>query len=462
MLKMKNIQLNKLSMACILIVALFFTGCAYSSQSVNFSSTRSSVYKPNSYVNTGQSAAFYNEKVYYVSQEKGISGLYSMNNDGSEVRLEFNIPKVTRITVNDNGVYYVGLKPRDLTNVYFSNRRHYFYSFFKASLEDENNYDIEEISYPKSDAESSVVDGFVLDNGSIVIRVEPDVYQPYGSLTYIKTFVTPENPITGYLRYKFSKECIVTNENNGYQFDIVNHNSYLECYTSFFKDEVTAPVYEDGRYVFYEELEGTITNSFIDKVTNKFASDEIYIQKYAYSILLYASNEHLYTSQGNRLIKFDINSFEILDSFVFEDLDWDWKITDLIVGNQIFVIAKFLDANYNTLAKLYLVDMDSKKALCLAGLNNYSNWSKKDDIRLIHIGKEKILYIKNKKLICHEIGSDGFVEIKYEIKLPRLLNKKYATEIAGDWLFVYKIMRNDKPNKLIFRVNLETKEIIKQ
>jgi tricorn protease-like protein len=44
--------------------------------------------KPDSNANYGKKAAFCDGRVYYLSAENGTQGIYSMNADGSDVRIE--------------------------------------------------------------------------------------------------------------------------------------------------------------------------------------------------------------------------------------------------------------------------------------------------------------------------------------------------------------------------------------
>ena len=47
--------------------------------------------KQNKLSNYGYAALTYNDRIYYISNEKEISGIYSMKMDGTDVRLEAQI-----------------------------------------------------------------------------------------------------------------------------------------------------------------------------------------------------------------------------------------------------------------------------------------------------------------------------------------------------------------------------------
>jgi hypothetical protein len=445
--------LRKLTIITMLFSMLAMSGCTLVFSSANFSHTRDTMYKHDSYVNTGQSAAYYNDKVYFVSQEKSVSGLYSMNNDGSGLELEFTLPKITRITINDEGYYYVGITTNRSKDLKVINEEHYFYSLFRI---DKLDFRLEEIQYtddPKHD--ESVSDGFILDNGIIIIRVANNLYGPYFGIQYTDTsFITEEpNEIVGFTRFEDYNEDdgAVNYKDTSVPFDIVKRNGYLESYCYSFKSETPKPIYVQGKLLLEEGAQTDVFNSFIDIGTNKFQHDEMYLSGWGYFKLIYTTTNEVFVAKNNQLNILDLETLELKHDIGFEGVDEEWKLTRLFCADQTYAL--FMnDDEY--IMKLYKIDRNEMTSSFVMDINTIEK-------RLIHIEDDWMLYAEDNKIICKKMIDDGLGEKKYEINLKKYLNDNHILELAGDWLFIHKKGKKDNPNKLVYRVNLLTKEVIK-
>ena len=58
--------------------------------------------------NYGKKAAVYDNRIYYLSAEKGSQGIYSMLLDGTDVKPEFETEDIRSLTVTSDGFYYSG------------------------------------------------------------------------------------------------------------------------------------------------------------------------------------------------------------------------------------------------------------------------------------------------------------------------------------------------------------------
>ena len=65
-------------------------------------------FKSNKLSDRGYAAAIYNDRIYYISNEKEISGIYSMKMDGTDVRLEAQNPSITSIQIYNDCLYFLG------------------------------------------------------------------------------------------------------------------------------------------------------------------------------------------------------------------------------------------------------------------------------------------------------------------------------------------------------------------
>ncbi|MEN6418521.1 MAG: hypothetical protein ABFC73_06330 [Clostridiaceae bacterium] len=98
-------------LVCIsLIFASLCAGCVARSESFNDLDTDGfyANIKPDASANYSKKASFYDGRIYYLSAESGTQGIYSMNADGSDVRLEQATEDIRALAVNGDGLYYAG------------------------------------------------------------------------------------------------------------------------------------------------------------------------------------------------------------------------------------------------------------------------------------------------------------------------------------------------------------------
>jgi hypothetical protein len=126
---MKEIEKKIILGIVIILLSSMVFGCVIVLREFDYSESRDAIYKHDVFANTGQSATYFDGRVYYVSQENDISGIYSMANDGSDEKLEFNIPLITRLTITDDGYYFVGTKELQKGSVQI-------FGFYKVNKED--------------------------------------------------------------------------------------------------------------------------------------------------------------------------------------------------------------------------------------------------------------------------------------------------------------------------------------
>ncbi len=65
-------------------------------------------FKADSSYSSGKKAAFYNNRVYYLSSESGTQGIYSMNASGEDITLEVPVEDIRAIQLQDDVLYYSG------------------------------------------------------------------------------------------------------------------------------------------------------------------------------------------------------------------------------------------------------------------------------------------------------------------------------------------------------------------
>jgi|GEM_PF-5576139 len=418
--------------------------------------TKNIVYKYNTLSNTGQSAAVFGDRIYYVSQNNDQSGLYSMDLNGDDVCFEIELPKVTRIIITESCFYYVGVK--GISDMHTPS------AFFKY---DRVHKTLEEVSAEQSTQGFfvTVADAFVLNNENTIIREWENFFSWDGVVTYC----LPEE----------QHLCISK------RFDSLNllrFDDFIIVYNSNCDGEDINE--EQNMYVLFD---GTIVEGFQSTFIDIDESKYIQFHERGHFGPLGVHNERLYFANKNEVLIFDIDSLDLIKTIRFAD---DLDIENMFFGEKkgfLFLTKSNqpIESKQKVTGKVYSI-----KNCCIdfEELTNSMKTNKKglindeekieylfdlncDKTKIIDINEDYILYATKNKLIFWSIGLQ---ENAREIKLKRNLLKNKIFEIAGDWLFIYdqgkekmgsyifdKPIDASEPNQLKYIINLKTFEVIR-
>ena len=116
----------------------------------------------------GMKAAYYGGRIYYLSVELGTQGIYSMNAEGNDSRLEIPVEDIRSINVRNDGIYYAGftgMKKND------SGSFRQFHLLIRKNGEANVVDYLQEVGYRRSyqDFDDNVWDFYIADNGIVVI-----------------------------------------------------------------------------------------------------------------------------------------------------------------------------------------------------------------------------------------------------------------------------------------------------
>ena len=104
-------MVNTLKVILVSIIILMFvlSGCVSRSPYYNDLDTRMfyANMKP-SFENYGKKTAVFDNRIYYLSSEDGLQGIYSMLIDGTDVKIEFEVEDIRSLSVTSSGFYYSG------------------------------------------------------------------------------------------------------------------------------------------------------------------------------------------------------------------------------------------------------------------------------------------------------------------------------------------------------------------
>ena len=419
--------------------------------------------KQNKLSNYGYAALTYNDRIYYISNEKEISGIYSMKMDGTDVRLEAQNPSITSLQIYDDCLYFLGLLEINSSRSFYTpiESSSNIFGLYRKPLGGNNVY----IS-AFTPANENITAFYYSNEGNIILKTgtsEGEMYF-YGS-----------NEVDFLSKLEFLYPDDVYYDNN------TNDDDY-----EFTKDMY---VYEYGDIMFildnqYDEKIGHFRNEgrIIELGTNKIVKldhhydysniDNCYPifsnDKYIYFIYnSFYENEKTNFCDNIMFFILDRKKLEVIDSFFLKEIGKNEKISQVVECNEVlyFIVDEWSVRGTTTLPikKEKLVSMDTNTFKCkiIAEM--------KDGERIIGLTEDSIIYYKNKGVYKINLKSDIELESEKILDISMNLNSdKYTIDYAGDWMFIYKIYgeftyasKGEKvAQQLLYKININTGEIM--
>ncbi|MEX1376400.1 MAG: hypothetical protein AB1Z23_02890 [Eubacteriales bacterium] len=419
-MRFKKLKIVAISLLAITICAVL-TGCIGIAKNAEFSNLKTATYKHDIYNSSGQLAAFYNNRVYFASGQGDSYGIYSMNLDGKDFNFEIATRKIIKIIIADDGIYYIELS-------YLGKSKDERYSLYKYDRE--NN---ESVLLSGEGERESAVNAVIFSEDEIFIRQIKMIGTSRGAESYIEMISNiSKTPI---------KSVELFNINESYYYGIIVYDKYIITFAEnvYFDPNETSELdfdYNDALY-FIDTGESllwqTRENANCDlKVIN---TNEEYIFLAYLNELIALDRETLLESYR---IKLDITESSEKIDYMFEYEGLQYLITST-------------ESNKHN---LYARDTQNSE------FNKIMYFDEK--VVLINIVDNCIIYAVNNEVYCQEAKADGLGEIEYTIKFEGNIVDNNIFEIAGNWLFIYDRgkPREIAPLELLYKVNLDTKEII--
>lgn len=371
---------------------------------------------------SGQVSCVYRNRIYYVSNELGEDGVYSMDYEGGNIKLEFTASKIVKLIVKDNKIYYI-----ELSNV--DKKRNEMYGLYE---------------YNKVTQETSVVmegdDTQSVHNVSVISEdlVFARVYEGIGSSKIYQSYLY-EISDKGHTPYVEIKK-IATIERNSSILKIIPFDGYF----------LTTLEYKYN-YDIRENCIGDEQDSVYDIETGETLMPDIFKYGYYNIKVIHTNRNNVYTSNGNQLVIYTKEKLHVKKRVVFDGINEDERLDYAIESNgKLYLIF----TNKDKTKKLFAMNMETHEYAELMDFDSRTV--------LINIQDGGILYAKGKKVYFKNFIDKGLGETKYEIKFDGNIVYNNIFEVAANWLFIYDRGQPymTTPLELLYKVNLETKEVI--
>ena len=403
--------------------------------------------------NWGYAAVVYEDRIYYVSNELGNPGVYSMNMDGTDIQVEVSNPNITSLQIQGDVIYYTGIFQVDnsVRTVLMYSYRNTLYQYRMKS---------QEVLQPLIDIFSN------LNVSEFYISSEEYIVVLYGADSEQVAILKPigkkdEMDGTGY----WQKVDLLDSKVSEVSFECSN-NDPLEPKTKV----ITIPIYQFGDLLIignspqvFNNQTGEVTRAF-----NYTAECGTYVDE---DIIYYSFSSPEFPEE--RLILIDRNTYEIKDTLFLEDALEDYQVSYITKYNEkLYLVAEqwkfpyhdggWLEGNTLLGTKVLILDPETLEYREILSLGEKE--------RIIELTENRIVHLADGAVYKRELKEEQVGEKVKLVDLPEgFKDENYTVDFAGDWMFLYKSYGDwftysyDTPvgQQLVYKVNVESGEVIR-
>jgi len=398
----------------------------------------------------GKKAAYYGERIYYLSSELGTQGIYSMDQQGEDMVLEIPVEDIRSINVRDDGIYYAGFTGIEENS---SGPFRQFHLLIRKNDETNIADFLKDVGYPipNSSFDGNVWDFYISNNGVVVI-----CFAEVGGYRQLQM-----REVASFL----NGDVISAND-----YEVLNKNIAIH-YASFnqYKFEVGQldGLYFLPDYFSYPEYSGEFLSLCLS-VVDLNAKGNV-VKMLAGSYLGYNDDDADYLRwfcRGNSdgfilasvhgLENYDVATNTVSDIVTFDQPENVYAQIDC--GDDFLVFTELLretydlDYRYSKILKqtralaesLYRVDPETGAKQLLLTLE-YNNAFLYTDAKTAVTGGGKTISI-------YDISGDKAVLLRTIEIEHSIVDYSNKTDTAGGWLFLYRFNEQTQRDELIEKV----------
>ena len=442
-------------LCCFICLILALSGCTRRDPRNNQldSDTFSVNFKVDSTSSSGKKAAFYNDRIYYLSSELGTQGIYSMNPSGGDIVLEIPVEDIRAISLQDDVLYYSGF-----SGVRENDDGPYrqFRLFSRAKGETVSKDFLASAVYTDDLRDENVWDFYVSRSGIVVLRFTDVIGYDVSSGLSAATFI--DSRAITFPDYQVINSGIVG------QVDTINEAllSFLR-YANFYyvignytstSPEQDALLYGWGSVSVYDSFQNQVALS-LDRCYSCTSAGSN--SDFARAICRINGDKAIFASVRG-LESYDMASNTSTDIVTFSPTECLYNQLDL--GDYILVFTERLRSSYlygiyaphsytrNRALKesLYRVNPDTgEKQLLLTVGRNQS---------FLYANRNIAVTARGKLISIYDISKDT-PELLRTIPLNHnIVDRANKVDSAGGWLFLYRFNEETQRDELIEKVNL--------
>jgi len=438
---------KKVAMWIILFALGFVLWASFSSIKTGFNKKSldyyafSANYKQDQNCEWGKKAAVYNDHIYYSDTSNG--GIFCMNLDGSQCHLVVKSPDIRKIQLSAEGIHYLGF----ITTVGEENNRYRSFRLFFYDWITEKTLNLMETSLYTSfrGEDLELWDFYITSQGSIVnmmIGEDARVGMPYPSLYCTSTrgailsnslsLLRKDNaPIPG---SSYPMHCEVA----AYDQLLLSAESILESLNTYFFTWGSFSVADRQRNQLAMNTD-LLSRLFGEKPTHRTIDGFL-----LGGVLVHIANEMmLLTPDFQDSVRSVLLDEEKFIRFVF------------VNGDKAYIITE--NGEWGKLQSVYEMDLETftyKKLYTCAKAEKYFIFTTQEEEQILWLDGEKLVTVRGKDVRIWVLR-DGEYQLNRTLETAqKIVVTTNKTDVAGDWLFVYRFNMEKNRDELIEMLNI--------
>jgi len=371
-------------------------------------------YKQDANIDAGKKAAVYGERIYYLGAEDGNQGVYSMTADGKDIRMEFAAEDVRKLQIMDNGIYYSGY-------IGMSKNSNGEFRSFQLKFHSAHEGDKSDVLVDQD--ENGIWDFYINKYGYTIIDAHSEIW---GGRPTLSTYVVGDN---GKIRSQ--------------DFNEIFHEKDLGT------KGTTTSLYSLGELLFTADQFRTDDFTFQSNDTSVFSKNKNVMLMGGDAVFDNSPNVYMIRSENERGLIFSINNEVLLlsgDKYTVtaaKQIEGEASIRFLLdLGDTAYLICDKKDGRQ----AIYSLDLDTLESTVI------KECAKNE--RVLWLDSGKAVTVKDKTVTIWSIQNGQLSENRTIDLKENIVQKEYKTDVAGNWLFVYKFNNDTNRDELAYKLQI--------
>lgn len=395
----------------ILIVVSFSICCSNSDNEANIYGVH---LKQECWSNSGELTACYNGRIYYLAGTDIDSKIYSMNENGKDIKLEFTGQNIHNIVVFDDCIYFI----QENGDIYKkSGHRYVINKLYKKNLSTGKIYEVE-VPYAY-EGQTTILRAYIGENKAMIIKSLEALGYSHAPVE-VYHIVDESSKIREANIDLEDTDKIIIKECEDFIFE----GSRLE--SEYMDADDIESLDRDGNKSFY-------VSSFtaVNKLFGEVIADN---QSLRNRRLVYTDDKYLFCLYNDNLILLNrIDLSEYKDILIPKD-DSEVRVSMIFPADEGYYVygyekeTEFGQSDASSEILWYVdEEVDETKEVIQLSAGE----------KLVGICSGLLIYIDNDILVCRKLNGSAVDSISYEYQLSKSLLDNGAVEMAGEWIFIY-------------------------
>ena len=424
---------------CSIFLSLFFVGCTTYNSSFNKLDDVKFIsnYKQDSTINSGRKSAQYNDRIYYLGSHDGISGIYSMALDGSDIALETEVADIRKIQVFDDKLLYAGyVGEKENNNGAFRS--------FELFISEGNTQNIVDVSSETDNSKKvdNLWDFYALPSGETIIE-NLDITWQANLTTNVNSIHISHNSYV-----ELTDRLILSQMPEYTEITLYKYKNMQIAADKIFPEYYEKFQYDDNFLCSSYDVSIIDTENEIKVMGGDFIYENAFGGIGNYILQSINSRGYLFSYKG-QLILIDISKKEALGYIEIPNNKIQF-VLDL--GDKAYIITN--DQSHNQ--SIYSVDLNTFEYKLMHQCNRGNDFLWLNAEKVLWLDEKKAVTVEGKTITVWNIKEDSLTELR-TISVPsKIVNQLTKTDVAGDWLFVYEYNYDKNCDILKYKINLIT------